>query len=146
MLATLTLNELMTIERACHGFPWSENTMQTCLAGRYFNGALYCDEKLVGFYIGERAGPDNTLMDICITPAYQGRGLAKALLHDFVARSETMSAENVFLEVRASNVAAIGLYTQAGFTEVGIRKDYYPSTQGKEDAILMALALSFMMG
>ncbi|WP_238348012.1 ribosomal protein S18-alanine N-acetyltransferase [Pseudoalteromonas citrea] len=136
--------ELMAIETACHAFPWTQKTMETCLAGRYFNGALYLDKELAGFYVGERAGPDNTLMDICIAPAHQGKGLAKALLLDFVTRSEAMSAENLFLEVRASNKAAIGLYEQAGFIESGIRKNYYPSHSGKEDAILMALALCFM--
>jgi ribosomal-protein-alanine N-acetyltransferase len=68
------------------------------------------------------------------------------LLQDFVMRSEGMSAENLFLEVRASNKVAIGLYEQAGFIESGVRKNYYPSHAGKEDAILMALGLCFSMG
>lgn len=146
ILAQLPVCKLMAIETACHAFPWTQKTMEGCLAGRYFNGALYVGEQLAGFYVGERAGPDNTLMDICIAPEFQGNGLAKALLQDFVTRSEIMSAENLFLEVRASNKAAIALYEQAGFIESGIRKNYYPSHDGKEDAILMALALCFMGG
>lgn len=142
ILSQLAIADLMAIETACHDFPWSQKTMQTCLAGRYFNGALYADSVLVGFYIGERAGPDNTLMDICIAPDFQGQGFAKVLLQDFIDRSDNMAAENLFLEVRASNAAAIGLYTKAGFAEVGIRKNYYPSRNGKEDAILMALTLT----
>jgi ribosomal-protein-alanine N-acetyltransferase len=136
----------MAIETACHAYPWTQKTMEGCLAGRYFNGAIYSDERLAGFYVGERAGPDNTLMNICVAPEFQGNGFAKVLLQDFVMRSEGMSAENLFLEVRASNKVAIGLYEQAGFIESGVRKNYYPSHAGKEDAILMALGLCFSMG
>ncbi|MBD1581806.1 ribosomal protein S18-alanine N-acetyltransferase [Pseudoalteromonas sp. S16_S37] len=136
----------MAIEVACHDFPWSENTMKSCLSGRYFNGAIYQQDTLAGFYIGEVAGPDHTLMDICVAPAYQGKGLAKALLNDFMLASEQAGAENLFLEVRESNTTAIGLYQWAGFSEVGIRKDYYPRVNGKEDAILMAKTLSFGSG
>ncbi|WP_152087589.1 ribosomal protein S18-alanine N-acetyltransferase [Pseudoalteromonas sp. A25] len=133
----------MTIEKACHDFPWTENTMRSCLSGRYFNGAIYNQQKLAGFYIGEVAGPDHTLMDICVAPTFQRQGLAKALLTDFMTVSEQAGAENLFLEVRESNKAAIGLYQWAGFSEVGIRKDYYPSVNGKEDAVLMAKTLNF---
>ncbi|NOU51547.1 ribosomal protein S18-alanine N-acetyltransferase [Pseudoalteromonas sp. JBTF-M23] len=133
----------MAIEKACHDFPWSENTMKSCLSGRYFNGAVYQQDTLAGFYVGEVAGPDHTLMDICVAPAYQGQGLAKALLSDFMMASEQAGAENLFLEVRKSNITAIGLYLWAGFCEVGIRKDYYPCVNGKEDAVLMAKTLNF---
>lgn len=143
VLSNVVFEHLMAIETACHEFPWSANTMQSCLAGRYFNGAIFEHEQLVGFYIGEVAGPDHTLMDICVAPAYQRKGLAKALLTDFIAASEQADAENLFLEVRASNKGAIALYEWAGFSEVGIRKNYYPSASGNEDAILMAMALSF---
>lgn len=143
ILSRAPMNSLMAIETACHDFPWSEKTMHSCLSGRYFNGALYVQNELVGFYIGEVAGPDHTLMDICVAPPHQGQGHAKALLSDFIAASEQAGAENLFLEVRESNVSAIALYQWAGFTEAGVRKNYYPSANGKEDAILMALTLSF---
>ncbi|WP_208856767.1 ribosomal protein S18-alanine N-acetyltransferase [Pseudoalteromonas rubra] len=140
-LAALPLQQVMDIEQACHTHPWTSKTMQSCLSGRYFNAALYLDEQLVGFYVGERAGPDFTLMDICITPTCQGQGLASQLLAHFVARCEQDRAENIFLEVRVGNEAAIGLYHKAGFTEMGVRKNYYPSTDGKEDALLMGKVL-----
>ncbi|MCF6435382.1 ribosomal protein S18-alanine N-acetyltransferase [Pseudoalteromonas sp. MMG022] len=133
----------MSVETACHEFPWSANTMQSCLSGRYFNGAIFEQEQLIGFYIGEVAGPDHTLMDICVAPAYQRQGVAKTLLTDFITVSEEAGAENLFLEVRASNQGAIALYQWAGFSEVGIRKNYYPSANGNEDAILMAMTLNF---
>ena len=44
----------------------------------------------------------------------------------------------IFLECRPSNKIARHLYESEGFSEVGIRKDYYPSQNGKEDGIIFA--------
>ena len=48
----------------------------------------------------------------------------------------------VLEEVRASNVAAIALYESVGFNEATIRRNYYPTADGREDAIIMALPIS----
>ncbi len=40
------------------------------------------------------------------------------------------------------NVAAIALYESVGFNEATIRRNYYPTTDGREDAIIMALPIS----
>ena len=137
----------MGIENACHSHPWTLKTMQSCLAGRYFNLAAFDDTQMVGFYIGEKAGPDFTLMDICVVPAFQGQGIAKQLLDKFIAYGEQYSAENLFLEVRETYVRAIKLYERAGFSEMSVRKNYYPSDDptknGHEDAILMGMTLLF---
>ncbi|HBV40592.1 MAG TPA: ribosomal-protein-alanine N-acetyltransferase, partial [Erwinia sp.] len=47
----------------------------------------------------------------------------------------------LWLEVRASNHAAIALYQQLDFNEVSVRRNYYPTAEGKEDAIIMALTI-----
>ena len=80
-------------------------------------------------------------MDICVAPAYQGQGIAKQLLNAFIEHGEQYQAENLFLEVRESNKPAIGLYESAGFSSMSVRKNYYPTATGNEDAILMGLTL-----
>jgi len=50
-------------------------------------------------------------------------------------------AETSFLEVRPSNVAALALYHRFGFTEVGLRRAYYPGDKDREDAVILALQL-----
>lgn len=119
--------------------------MSSCIGGRYFNLAAFSDDTMIGFYIGEKAGPDFTLMDICVAPEHQGKGIAKQLLSQFIAYSEQQNAETLFLEVRESNSRAIKLYESAGFIEMSVRKNYYPSNDttknGFEDAILMGLSL-----
>ncbi|CCQ09886.1 Ribosomal-protein-S18p-alanine acetyltransferase [Pseudoalteromonas luteoviolacea B = ATCC 29581] len=133
------IDALMNVELACHSFPWSRKTMTSCIGGRYFNLAAFEQDKLVGFYIGEQAGSDYTLMDICVHPNWQRRGLAKALLSRFIEHCQQHQAENIFLEVRESNLSAIRLYENAGFVEMGVRKNYYPTADGHEHAILMGL-------
>lgn len=142
-LSASSVNDIMDVEKACHDFPWSEKTLSSCLLGRYFNQGLYEEDNLIGFYIAEQAGPDVTLMDICISPNRQGEGLSKKLMSHLIEQATSRQAEMLFLEVRASNFAAISLYQQFGFSEMGVRKGYYPAQQGNEDAILMALTLSF---
>jgi ribosomal-protein-alanine N-acetyltransferase len=140
------IEQLMAIETACHSHPWTLKTMSSCMGGRYFNLAAFDKNTLVGFYIGEKAGPDFTLMDICVTPSQQGKGIARRLLSQFIEYGEQQNAENLFLEVRESNTRAIALYERAGFIEMSVRKNYYPSDNpaknGFEDAILMGMALS----
>jgi len=50
--------------------------------------------------------------------------------------------QQIFLEVRPSNDAAIELYRSAGFGQIGIRPSYYQAPGGREDAVVLALALA----
>lgn len=136
------LPQLMAIETACHSHPWTTKTMSSCIGGRYFNLAAFDGDDMLAFYIGEKAGPDFTLMDICVKPSLQGKGIAKQLLTYFIEYGEQHNAQNLFLEVRESNTRAIKLYEHVGFIEMSVRKNYYPSDNGFEDAILMGMALS----
>jgi ribosomal-protein-alanine N-acetyltransferase len=64
-------------------------------------------------------------------------------LQQFVDDARTFGAEQCFLEVRVSNLAAIELYAKEGFSAVGRRHDYYPATAAtpREDALVLRRAL-----
>jgi len=148
---------LMPIEKSCHSHPWSENTLVSCIGGRYFGKKieLKSDQNnlnnehtstattlnSIGFYIGEIIIGEATLMDICVVPAMQGKGYGKILLHQFLAQAKQQGATKIFLEVRAKNITAQMLYMNAGFIELNRRTGYYPSASGfgYEDAIVMSL-------
>lgn len=142
----ITLNDvphLLTIEEACHSHPWNEKTFSSCIGGRYFGeylaSANQSSSEAIGFYIADHVAGEVTLMDICVTPEQQGKGLGKALLLQCLAKAKKIEAEVVWLEVRAKNIAAQMLYINQGFVETGRRTGYYPSAQGfgYEDAIIM---------
>ncbi|NQY89168.1 MAG: ribosomal protein S18-alanine N-acetyltransferase [Colwellia sp.] len=136
----------MQIENECHSHPWSEKTFRSCIGGRYFgekiSESLNPPDNIVGFYIGERVIDEATLMDICVKPINQGKGLGKKLLIQFIKQAKAQGAVKIWLEVRAKNITAQMLYMNAGFIETGRRTGYYPSTSGfgYEDAIVMCLS------
>ena len=138
LLNDLPLERVMLVEEVCHDFPWTEKTMGSCLSGRYYNSGLLLNDRLGGFYVAEKVGPDHTLMDICVALDLQGQGYASQLMSNLIERATSLGAENCFLEVRQSNETAIALYEKFDFAEIGVRKNYYPAKQGKENAILMA--------
>ena len=57
------------------------------------------------------------------------------MLSELMLRCRSMGVRNYTLEVRASNVPAIGLYEKLGFVKEGIRPDFY--SYPDEDAIIM---------
>ncbi len=72
--------------------------------------------------LGRRAPFEYEVHTIGVDPAYQGRGVGRALLDELLAFAE---GGTVFLEVRTDNVPAITLYERNGFVTVGLRKRYY---------------------
>lgn len=132
----------MPIERLCHSFPWSEKVMLSCFSERYINIQLKREEQTVGFYVAEFVAADMTLMDICVAPVFQGKGYGKILINHLIDLSREKHAESIFLEVRESNTSAIALYETVGFQKIDLRKNYYPTADGKEGAIVMKMELS----
>jgi len=70
-----------------------------------------------------------------------GQGLGRRLLQHLIATAGRESADTLFLEVRISNWAAYCLYISMGFNEIGLRPGYYPTKDGREDAMVLALSL-----
>lgn len=85
---------------------------------------------------------ESELLEIAVQPTMQGRGYGKALLAQAIALARRNGAVRMFLEVRESNARARKMYTSFGFEETGRRKNYYPTEDGREDAILMTAQLS----
>lgn len=136
------LAALHALEQQGQLHPMSINQLGSCLGGRYFALGAYCDDILQGFAIAETVVDEGTLIDIVVAPAARRQGLAKRLIEALIERWQGQGVASVFLEVRASNLGAQALYDQLGFNTIGVRHGYYPAAGGREDAVLMALALS----
>ena len=98
------------------------------------------DGVVIGFMIFTLIGPESEIMNIAISPDYQGKGYGRSLL-DYLIGSVSKTAQRLFLEVRVSNFSAIRLYQSAGFSELCVRQGYYQTACGREDALMMALDL-----
>lgn len=131
---------LMELERSAHSHPWRQSSFEDCLKGRQRCWLAYSAQTLVGFVVVTHGGGDAELLNIAVAQKFQRKGVASCLLQHAV-ECVKKQADMLFLEVRRSNRKAIELYAKEGFFEVGQRKNYYPTVNGYEDAILMACQL-----
>jgi ribosomal-protein-alanine N-acetyltransferase len=129
------------IEKACHAFPWSEKTFFSNQGERYLNLKIDCGGTMAGFAITQVVADEATLFNIAVSPDHQRQGLARSLLQQLFELLKQRGVATLWLEVRASNVKAINLYHSFGFNEVTVRPNYYPTVNGREDAVIMAFYL-----
>lgn len=113
---------------------WTPALLEECFEENYFHWVICAKEEIKGFLIVRKNFDAWEIMQIVVDFRYQRQGLATQLLQFVIREAKKNAMERIQLEVRKSNDAAITLYLQCGFREVGMRKKYYPD---KEDALLM---------
>lgn len=134
--------QLFDIEQAAHLVPWSMGTLKNNMGERYLNLKIECNDQIVGFAICQTVLDEATLFNIAIHPNYQGQKLGFTLLNALIEQLRNKGILTLWLEVRESNQNAIRLYEKLNFNEVDIRKNYYPTPNGKrENAVIMAAYL-----
>ncbi|MCI7352281.1 MAG: ribosomal protein S18-alanine N-acetyltransferase [[Actinobacillus] rossii] len=134
--------QLFDIEQAAHLVPWSMGTLKNNMGERYLNLKIECNDQIVGFAICQTVLDEATLFNIAIHPNYQGQKLGFTLLNALIEQLRNKGILTLWLEVRDSNQNAIRLYEKLNFNEVDIRKNYYPTPNGKrENAVIMAAYL-----
>jgi ribosomal-protein-alanine N-acetyltransferase len=92
---------------------------------------------MVGYAVLTTGAGEAHLLNLSVAAAWQRRGLGRECLSYLIVFIEEFNVTTLFLEVRVSNAAARALYAQAGFREIGVRRDYYPAHGGREDAIVL---------
>lgn len=137
------IERVMEIELSSYEHPWTEGIMRDCLRVRYSCHVVEIDGEIQGYLVMSEAAGEAHILNICIAPTWQGRGVGKILLKWAIALAKKASADTLFLEVRITNETAIHLYEVLGFNEIGVRRNYYPagSDGEREDALLFARAL-----
>jgi len=130
------------IERNSYEFPWSEGIFHDCIKAGYDSLLALEDDQIVGYGIMMIAADEAHLLNLCVAERARGAGFARRLLLDLCDTAVVKGARDMYLEVRPSNPTAIALYQSFGFNEVGRRPDYYNASMGREDALILACALS----
>jgi len=135
------LDAIMEIEPHIYSHPWSRGNFSDSLVSGYSAWVLLDSAKIIGYALMMMVLDEAHLLNLSVAKAYQKQGLGRLLLEHMIAIARKHDATNMFLEVRPSNISAIALYENIGFNEMAVRRGYYPAQNGREDAVLMGLAL-----
>lgn len=140
----LDIPDLLALERqapaAAH---WSREQYQNIFDGEAPSRVLLVLEEnasIRGFIVGGALDREWEIENIAVSESVQRLGFGSRLLQEFLAFVRAQGAEEIFLEVRESNLAARRLYEKSGFSERGRRPSYYQ--QPEEDAIVYHLGLA----
>ena len=129
------ISKIAALERECFSDPWTEESLQQGFSQPIFYGTLIEEQgEIVGYACQTVLFEDAEIAIVAVAPAHRKRGLGKVLMNAMQEQAIGLGAEQTFLEVRVSNLAALALYRGFGFKDVRVRKRYYADG---EDALVM---------
>jgi [ribosomal protein S18]-alanine N-acetyltransferase len=135
------LDAILQIEPVIYSHPWTRGNFNDSLKSGHQAWVMTQYDEIIGYAVMMMVLDEAHLLNISIAKTHQKQGLGRDLLAYMLSNAKEFGALNIFLEVRASNTSAIGLYESVGFVEMSVRRGYYPAIKGREDAILMGLAI-----
>ena len=128
--------QVAALEKQCFSDPWSENSVASELENPLSLWLIAEEDGAVCGYVGSQTVLDETdMMNIAVRPDCRRKGIAAALITELVSRLKARGSRILRLEVRESNFSAIALYEALGFTQLGLRKNYYRNP--KENALIL---------
>lgn len=140
------LDKIMQIEPTIYSHPWTRGNFSDSLNSGYnawvLEDRIQQDKsEIIGYALMMLVMDEAHLLNLSIAKHRQKQGLGRYLLEHMITIAKRHKSANMFLEVRTSNISAIALYENIGFNEMAIRRGYYPAHNGREDAVLMGLAI-----
>ncbi len=136
------LDDVMTIENDLYPFPWTRGNFRDSLAAGHSAWTLRSDVgALIAYAVVMIALDDAHLLNLSVARERQRRGHGWRMLDWMASVARDHGARSMLLEVRPSNLTGQRLYSSYGFEVIGRRRDYYPAIGGREDAIVMRVAL-----
>lgn len=134
------LEDVSLIESESFSQPWTLNQFAEALRSGYIISTVaVSDGRAVGYIILYNIAGEGQITNIAVKSDYRRRGIARGLFDYIFELSKSLNISRLTLEVRVSNNSAINLYKSIGFTEDGIRPNFYEHPQ--EDALLMSKVL-----
>lgn len=135
------VEQVVAIENVSYGFPWSRGIFFDCLRVGYACRVLELDGEIIGYGIVSALVREAHILNVCLAPAFRRLGFGRFLLNELFKVAADKHVREVYLEVRPSNRAALRLYRRFGFEQVGVRRNYYRSGDGREDALVLRVRL-----
>jgi len=141
-MTTADLDDVASVEQQIYPFPWTRGNFADSLNAGYSAWVLRdAIGVLQAYAIMMLAVDEAHLLNLSVARDAQRRGLGWRTLEWIAEVARGHGAHTLLLEVRPSNPAALRLYQRYGFERVGLRRGYYPSRDGREDALVMRVML-----
>jgi [ribosomal protein S18]-alanine N-acetyltransferase len=142
LMSEADLDEVVATEYAIYSHPWSRDNFLDSLRAGYECKTWRLGAELLGYFVLAAAAGEAHLLNLSVAQSRQKSGHGTALLRESLALARKLGTVILFLEVRPSNLAAQALYRRFGFRQAGVRRNYYPSHSGREDALVLRLELA----
>jgi ribosomal-protein-alanine N-acetyltransferase len=127
---------LAALERRCFPDPWSTESFREALGSPGVVALIREDDgEVTGYLLGREILGTGEVLNLAVAPERRRQGIGRALLEQAIEEIVARGGHEVFLEVRASNAAALELYQSMGFVLSGRRRHYY--REPKEDALVL---------
>lgn len=130
------LDQVAALEAECFSTPWSKQSFLSAIEDEnaYFMVAE-CEGSIIGqcgYYL---LYDEADISNVAVTQSYRKNGIGFEMLSELMSYGKKHGVKAFTLEVRKSNIPAIGLYEKLGLSSVGIRPKFYENPT--EDAVIM---------
>lgn len=130
------LPQVMAIERVSFPLPFSENLFQMELGLQIAHLMVAKEQgRVVGYLDFWHVDHEMHVINIAVHPDRRRQGIGTLMMQYLLDYRDRHGAEQIYLDVRKSNHAAIALYKRFGFRKIDVRKGYYQDNE--EDALVM---------
>ncbi len=125
------------IERAVFSRPWTEQAFKMALQQDTLFVVATRGDTIIGYCGMYCSYGEGEITNVAIMPEEQRRGIGRKMMEYLLEQAQQRGIVKLILEVRISNVHAIGLYRDLGFHNCGIRRNFYEMP--REDGMVMVL-------
>lgn len=122
---------------------WSIDEFESLLADETIRTVLLRREsafgfrRVLGFVMARVVLAEAEILTVAVAASRRGQGFGRRLMDELLRRLYAERVREVFLEVDENNAAALALYRRLGYVEVGRRKGYYRTADGKQSTALV---------
>ncbi len=137
-MTSADLSDVWRLEQECFSDAWSVKLLADALTNEYdyfWVAECAAASRFCGYANLRVLAGEGEIERIAVDPALRRRGIGRKLMEAMTAFAGKEGVEDVTLEVRAGNIAALKLYESFGFAVEGRRKGYYRNPE--EDALIL---------
>ena len=128
--------DIYNIESATYDFPWAIDIFRDCIDKKYDCFVATNYTKLLGYVVSSITPIESHILNLTIDENYRRLGIASNFLDLIINRAILYKSNSILLEAKITNLSARNLYKRFGFKIIGLRKNYYRVSSGREAAVI----------